>query len=103
MAAYAATSSAGRISTAFTDLPILQSSGLLDPSFYHAITQSSKMSYQVVYGNTNDVPPAPFFTATATRKNSGRWTGALSLTEQGVMSGNIQGPGGHPVISPPSY
>jgi prepilin-type N-terminal cleavage/methylation domain-containing protein len=82
---------------AFADLPTLYSSGLLDPSFYSAITTSQKMRYVV------PPPEGPSFTATATRINSGRWTGYLSINEQGVLWGQITGASGAPVLTPPSY
>jgi len=69
-----------------TSVGDLESSGLLDPSFLNSMSSpSAAFSYAI------GAADATTFSAAATRVNSGHWSGQLSITEQGTLSGQIDG------------
>ncbi|HVE14454.1 MAG TPA: prepilin-type N-terminal cleavage/methylation domain-containing protein [Elusimicrobiota bacterium] len=74
----------------------LQTAGLLDQSFVTVISKpDAKMAYAIAAADASS------FEATATRSNSGHWSGTLTINEQGSLTGQINGIGGE-VVSPPS-
>jgi prepilin-type N-terminal cleavage/methylation domain-containing protein len=70
----------------------LQNAGLLDLNFVNALNNSSKFQYAI-----SAPEPASGFSATATRINSGHWSGQLGITESGTLSGLITGKWGEKI------
>lgn len=73
-----------------SDLNLLRSLGLLDPTI---VTASTNYVYDISAADTSA------FTATATRTGGTRWTGAFSIDETGVVSGSVSA-SGEPTIVP---
>lgn len=73
-----------------SDLSVLQSLGLLDPTIIAATTP---------YAYSIPSADASTFTAAATRAGSVRWTGQFTIDQEGVLAGAIQA-SGEPSIVP---
>ena len=72
-----------------SDLTLLQSLGLLDPTI---VTSSSFYSYNIPSAELNT------FTATATRIGSSKWTGTFVIEETGVVTGSVTAPGEQAIV-----
>jgi Tfp pilus assembly protein PilE len=72
-----------------TDLPTLQSPGLIDPT----LTSAQRVyTYQIESADANT------FTAIATRTANARWNGTLSIDDSGVVSGVLTAAGDQDII-----
>ena len=71
------------------DLSELESLGILDPT---VVSGSAMYAYAIASAD------ATTFTATATRMGSLRWSGQLTITENGVLGGAIQATGEPDVV-----
>ena len=72
----------------------LETAGLLDPSFLLDLSKPNA-PFQYAILAADDVS----FQAAATRSNSTRWTGRLTINQQGVFTGVVTGSDGS-VINP---
>jgi prepilin-type N-terminal cleavage/methylation domain-containing protein len=71
----------------YTDsLPVLVNLNLLDPS----ITSSTSNTF---YTYNVTTPDTATFTATAQRAGNGSWSGSLTITQDGTLSGTLTCPG----------
>ena len=73
-----------------TSLPVLVSQSLLDPS----IPSDTSYSYQVQVPAVDLTP----FTATATRAANASWSGTLTITQDGGLTGTLICPPQAPIV-----
>ncbi len=72
-----------------SDLTLLRSLGLLDPT---VVSSSSFYTYNI------PAVEASSFSATATRIGSTKWTGTFAIDETGVVTGGITAPGEQAIV-----
>lgn len=72
-----------------SDLALLRSLGLLDPTI---VTSSTFYTYSIPAAETSS------FTATASRIGSTKWTGTFVIDETGVVTGSVTAPGESAIV-----